>query len=104
MNKDLPIDPIEVIVVVPKTQRYACAQGMSEQFIPKVTTKGVEGIVGAPSFGSCDFDRNTAPCFPRWSASRRWIAGSMHRALTFTLPPAATGELIGAKHGHTDRI
>jgi L-alanine-DL-glutamate epimerase-like enolase superfamily enzyme len=96
--KDLLIDRIEVIVVGPETQRYAWAQGMSEQFmtntILKVTTKGgLVGIAGAPSFGSYDFDRSVAETLrtmlpPIIGQSPMEREALWHRAVTYLLPQA----------------
>ncbi len=96
--RDLAIDRIEVIVVGPETQRYAWAQGMSEQFmtntILKVTTRGgLQGVAGAPSFSSYDFDCSVAetlramlpPLIGQSPLDREAI---WHRALTLTLPQA----------------
>jgi L-alanine-DL-glutamate epimerase-like enolase superfamily enzyme len=96
--KDLEIDRIEVIVVGPETQRYAWAQGMSEQFmtntILKVSTRGgLQGIAGAPSFSSYDFDRSVAETLrsmlpPLIGQSPLDREALWRRNLTFMIPQA----------------
>jgi L-alanine-DL-glutamate epimerase-like enolase superfamily enzyme len=98
MSKDLLIDRIEVIVVGPETQRYAWAQGMPEQFMTntmlKITTKGgLEGIAGAPSFSSYNFDRSVAETLramlpPMIGQSPLDREALWRRALDLTLPRA----------------
>ena len=61
--RDLVIERAEVFVVGPETERYAWAEGMSEQFMTNtvlrlVTRGGLEGIA-APSPKPC------ATCCPR---------------------------------------
>ncbi len=63
--RDLVIERAEVFVVGPETERYAWAEGMSEQFMTNtvlrlVTRGGLEGIAGAAMCSSHCFDRSVA--------------------------------------------
>ena len=63
--RDLVIERAEVFVVRPETERYAWAEGMSEQFMTNtvlrlVTRGGLEGIAGAAMCSSHCFDRSVA--------------------------------------------
>ena len=68
--RDLVIERAEVFVVGPETERYAWAEGMSEQFMTNtvlrlVTRGGLEGIAGAAMCSSHGFDRSVAETL-RW--------------------------------------
>lgn len=63
--RDLAIERAEVFVVGPETERYAWAEGMSEQFMTntvlRLTTRGgLEGVAGAAMCSSHCFDRSVA--------------------------------------------
>ena len=63
--RDLVIERAEVFVVGPETERYAWAEGMSEQFMAntvlRLTTRGgLEGVAGAAMCSSHGFDRSVA--------------------------------------------
>ena len=68
--QDLMIERADVHVVGPETERYAWAEGMSEQFMTntvlRLTTRGgLEGIAGAVMCSSHAFDRSVAETL-RW--------------------------------------
>jgi L-alanine-DL-glutamate epimerase-like enolase superfamily enzyme len=63
--RDLAVERAEVFVVGPETERYAWAEGMSEQFMAntvlRLTTRGgLEGVAGAAMCSSHGFDRSVA--------------------------------------------
>ena len=68
--RDLIIERADVHTVGPETERYAWAEGMSEQFMTntvlRLTTRGgLEGIAGAAMCSSHAFDRSVAETL-RW--------------------------------------
>ena len=95
---DLTIERIDVYAVGPKTERYAWASDMSEQYmtnnIVRIHTRGgLEGIGGAASYTEYAFDRAVAETMrpmlrPLLGASPLDRAALWNRLLTLNIPLA----------------